>query len=165
MSLALGSQSHRVRAVGDPSLRCALASRVYELSTEHPQREVLSDDAVVGEMARSEGIEPSTFRLLTPAALPLSVRTLDCVQDPSEGRGDRPPGSLAVPLSPGGASEAVKLVRACSEAKGAPGLCQAPAGKIVSARPDVPRVKRYDSPCRGHESEHCPQAPRSMDTR
>jgi hypothetical protein len=30
-------------------------------------------------------------------------------QEPLEGLDDRPPGSLAVPLSPGGASEAVKL--------------------------------------------------------
>lgn len=60
----------------------ALASRVNELGTENTEREILPDDAVVGELARSEGIEPSTFRLLTPAALPLSVRTLIVGQKP-----------------------------------------------------------------------------------
>lgn len=83
-----------------------------ELRTEYTERKILPDDAVVSKLARSRGIEPLTFRLLTPAALPLSVRTLIVCQEPSEGLCDRPPGSLAVPLALGGASKAVKLVLA-----------------------------------------------------
>jgi hypothetical protein len=91
--------------------RGALAGRVDELGREHSPGKVASDDAVVRQesLARSAGIEPATFRLLTPAALPLSVRTLVVGQEPSDGIVGRPPGSLAVPLTPGGASEAVKL--------------------------------------------------------
>jgi hypothetical protein len=108
VGLVAGSKNDRNCAFRQVS-GAALARSVNELRTENTKREVLPDDTVVSEMARSRGFEPLTFRLLTPAALPLSVRTLVVGQEPSEGLGDRPPGSLAVPLSPGGASEAVKL--------------------------------------------------------
>lgn len=107
VSLVAGSESDCNCALGELS-RAALAGSVDELRSENSEREIPPDDAVVRKMARSRGIEPLTFRVLTPAALPLSVRTLDVGEEPSQGV-CRAPGSVTVPLSPGGASRAVKL--------------------------------------------------------
>jgi hypothetical protein len=92
------------------SVQRAVAGSVDELRSEHASLEVLSNDAVVRQWVRLTGFEPAAPELLRLRAPPLGqARGMLVLGRPSEGVVRRPPGSFVVPLSPGGASEAVKL--------------------------------------------------------
>jgi len=106
--LALGCESYGVGARGQMSGR-ARTRGMDQLSRKCSRREIFSDDAVVGERrARLTGFEPAVPKLLTLGTPPVG-QTLDVGKKPSESLPGCPPGSVSVPLSPGGASEAVKL--------------------------------------------------------
>jgi hypothetical protein len=99
--------------VGRQSVKRAVAGSMDELRSKRAALEVLSNDAVVRQWVRLTGFEPAAPELLGLRAPPLGqARGMLVFRRPSDGVVRRPPGSFAVPLSPGGASEAVKLARA-----------------------------------------------------
>jgi hypothetical protein len=95
--------------VGRESVQRAVAGSVDELRSEHASLEVLSNDAVMRQWVRLTGFEPAAPELLRLRAPPLGQARAMLVFGRLREGVSRPPGLWSVPLSPGGASEAVKL--------------------------------------------------------
>lgn len=111
--LVARSQCDRDRARRKQT-RGALAGCVNQLGRKDSPGKVAPHDANVREKRlRPTGLEPATPEVLTLRAPPVGQTLTLCGDVPSDDRFGRPPGSsrgwLVVPLSPGGASEAVKL--------------------------------------------------------
>ena len=109
MRFVAGRQRHGsgVRRQGEQR---AVAGSVDELRSEHASLEILSNDAVMRQWVRLTGFEPAAPELLRLRAPPLGqARVVMLVFGRLREGVSRPPGLWSVPLSPGGASEAVKL--------------------------------------------------------
>ena len=109
--LISSSQADRKGTLWDVA-RGALACRVDELSSDDAQGKIPTDDAVMRKLAGFTGVEPVHLRGLSPE-LPPQGKPKCALQSPLDGDFRRLQGSEAVPLTPGAASEAVKLASTC----------------------------------------------------